>query len=78
MQEGRNKFCIFIAASLACIPSCDCQVGSVLTACTLYLLMTGDEMINRYEEQFNFPEDLSQASQGIIFASNSKGVISSV
>ena len=42
-----------LPVSLACIPFCDCQVGSVLTACTLYLLMTGDKMINRYEGQFS-------------------------
>ena len=39
--------------SLAYRPFCDCQVGSVLTACILNLLMAGDDMINRYEEQFS-------------------------
>lgn len=62
--------------SLECSPFCDCQVGSVLTAGILYLLMTGDDML--IDMKSSFPEDLSHASQGIIFASNSKGFISSV
>ena len=51
--------------SLECSPFCDCQVGSVLTACILYLLMTGDDML--IDMKGSFPEDLSHASQGITF-----------